>query len=88
MNKTEDKRNIFNLIFENEDYEDWYITLYITLHTAEPKTEEEIMSLIRYYGKVNEKNCTDYSPIDIMDDLCLNNEGWFWYWTDTKTDTE
>lgn len=88
MNKTEDKRNIFNLIFENEGYEDWYITLYITLHTAEPKTEEEIMSLIKYYGKVNEKNYTDYSPIDIMDDLCSNNEGWFWYWTDTKTDTE
>ncbi len=88
MNKTKDKRNEFNLIFENDVYENCYITLYITLHTAEPKTEEEIMSLIKYYGKANEKNCTKYSPIDIMDNLCSNNIGWFWYCTDTKTDTE
>jgi len=78
MNRIEDKRNVFNLIFKDNNYEDWYITL----HTTELKTEEEIMSLINYYSEINDKNYIGYSPVDIMDDLCEDNEGW--YWTDME----
>lgn len=74
----EEKRTVFNLIFKDKEYCDWYITLY----TTEPKTEKDILNLIEYYGEMNARNFGDYSysPCDIMDDMCDNNDGW--YWTD------
>ncbi len=73
-----ERRTKFNIIFK--DKYDWYITLY----TTEPKTENEITSLISYWVEVNGHNFEDYSPCDIMDDICDNNE---WYWTDTEIKT-
>ena len=48
------------------------------LRTTEPKTEEEIRSLIEDYDDFF-YGCTDYdySPVDIMDRICEAN-GWEW----------
>ena len=73
------KRTEFRLVFKEKDKElpDWRITL----KTTEPKTEEEIKSLISYWDEVNDRSMEDYSPVDIMDDLC-EDKGWSWEDTD------
>ena len=78
----EERRTKFNLIFKDKNYEDWYITLY----TIEPKTEEEIISLINYWAELNDRIEEGYSPVTIMDDLCLD-KGWCWTDTEIKTIT-
>lgn len=50
----------------------------ILLHTTEPKSDEEILSLIDYWAEVNAHNTEFYSPVDIMDDICDNYDGWWW----------
>lgn len=50
----------------------------ILLHTTEPMSFEEIESGILYWAEINSHNKEDYSPVDIMDDLCDNHDGWWW----------
>lgn len=75
-----DKRTEFRLVFVEDgrrNLDDWRITL----KTTEPKTEDEIKSLVEYWKEVNDKSKEDYSPVDIMDDLC-KDKGWSWEDTD------
>ena len=50
----------------------------ILLHVSDPMTASEIESGIMYWAEVNSHNIDGYSPVDIMDDLCDNHEGWWW----------
>ena len=74
-----EERTEFRLVFieDKNNYGDWRSTL----KTTEPKTEDEIKSLVEYWTEVNDRNKKDYSPVDIMDDLCEDN-GWDWEDTD------
>jgi len=75
-----EKRTEFRLIFTQNNrssLDDWRITL----KTTEPKTEDEIKSLIEYWKEVNDRNMEEYSPVDIMNDLC-KDKGWYWEDTD------
>ena len=47
------------------------------LRTSEPKTEDEIKSLILYYAEINARTEEPYSPVAILDDLC-EEKGWDW----------
>lgn len=47
------------------------------LRTSEPKTEDEIKSLILYYAEINARIEEPYSPVTILDDLC-EEKGWDW----------
>jgi hypothetical protein len=47
------------------------------LRTTEPKTEDEIRSLISYYAEINDRTGEPYSPVNILDDLC-EEKGWTW----------
>lgn len=76
----EDKTNIFDLVFKDKRFQDWHITLY----TTELKTRSEIENLIYYYAEANSNVLDNYSPCDIMDDLCLD-KGWYWGDTEDKT---
>lgn len=65
----------FKIIFGDSVLGNWYIKLI----TSEKKSVEQIKSLINNYT-------TEYSPCDIMDDLCENHPGWRWEDWDTQED--
>ena len=68
-------RNEFNIIFRDDPaFGDWEIRLI----TSEPKTEEEIESLIWYQIEIASRSLPVYTPVDIMDDLCDSHNGWHW----------
>ena len=74
-------KTVFNIVFKDANYQDWKFTL----HTSNPKTDNDIKSLIEYWSEVCDRNIPDYSPVDIMDYLVddqIYNEGNDWYWTD------
>ena len=60
--------------FCDNAFGDWVFTLI----TTEPKTHDEIESLIDYWAEVNDHNTDDYSPVDIMDDIVADHDGWRW----------
>lgn len=72
--------NKFNLMFKDPDVNDWYITL----HTSEPQTNEEIMDLILTYAEMISNGYLSecYCPTDIMDRLCdaMQDDGRDWWW--------
>lgn len=74
----------FNLIFKDPNYIDWEITL----HTSEPRTEEEILNLIEIWSDFCNTYLDDYSPVDIMDRLVdyMQDDGRDWDWTDMDYD--
>ena len=80
------KKTEFDLIFKDYDYKDWFITL----HTSEPKTNDEIEDIIMTYADIvsNGILSEDYCPVDIMDRLCdaMQDEGRDWYWADAIID--
>lgn len=60
--------------FCDNAFGDWVFNLV----TPEPKTQDEIESLIDYWAEVNDRNKSDYSPVDIMDDIVADHDGWRW----------
>ena len=66
-------KRIFKLIFNEEGMPPYEMVL----RTSEPKTEDEIKSLILYYAEINARTEEPYSPVTILDDLC-EEEGWDW----------
>lgn len=74
----EDKKTVFKLRFKDNgpcgDFE-------ITLKTTEPETEEYIRRLILNHCRLYNPSEEDFSPVDIMDDVCDEN-GWDWEDTD------
>ena len=69
-----EQRQEFRLVFSSEGrsaLDDFRITL----KTTEPKTEDEIRSLVEYYIELNDRNVEYFTPGDAMDDLC-RDKGW------------
>jgi hypothetical protein len=65
----------YKIIFADSP-EDWEFFLF----TDEPKSADDIESLIEYYSEVNSRNQESggYCPVDIMDDLLADHDGWHW----------
>lgn len=64
----------YRIRFCDNAFGDWVFNLV----TTEPKTQDEIESLIDYWAEVNDRNADDYSPVDIMDDIVSDHDGWRW----------
>lgn len=64
----------YRIRFCDNAFGDWTFNLF----TTEPKTQDELESLIDYWGEVNDRNKGDYSPVDIMDDIVADHDGWRW----------
>lgn len=64
----------YRIRFYDKASGDWVFNLV----TTEPKTQDEIESLIDYWAEVNSRNVENYCPVDIMDDIVENNDGWRW----------
>ena len=64
----------YRIRFCDNAFGDWTFSLI----TTEPKTQDEIESLIDYWAEVNDRNKGDYSPVDIMDDIVADHPGWRW----------
>jgi hypothetical protein len=64
----------YRIRFYDGVYGDWTFTLF----TTEPKTQDEIESLIDYWAEVNGRNKEEYTPVDIMDDIVADHDGWRW----------
>jgi hypothetical protein len=60
--------------FCDNAFGDWVFNLF----TTEPASKEDIESLIDYWAEVNDRNADDYSPVDIMDDIVADHDGWRW----------
>lgn len=60
--------------FRDDRFGDWVFTLI----TTEEKTRDDIESLIYYWADVNDRNKEDYSPVDVMDDIVYDHDGWRW----------
>lgn len=63
----------FNFIFKDPNG-DWYISL----HTTEDKTPDDISNLVQYYAEINSRNADGFTVVDVMDDLVADNEDWYW----------
>lgn len=66
-------KTLFKLRFNEEGMPPWEMVL----RTSEPKTEDEIKSLISYYAEIISRTEESYSPVAILDDLC-EDKGWDW----------
>lgn len=67
----------YRIVFHDEPaFDPWVFNLF----TTEQKTNSDIESLIEYYSEVNSRNHESggYCPVDIMDDLVRDNDGWRW----------
>ena len=73
------RKTRFDLVFKDPNNMDWHITL----HTSEPKTDEEIEDLIMNFADMCNTDGYEYSPVDIMDRLVIwKNEDRYWWWED------
>lgn len=74
------RKTRFDLVFKDPNNMDWHITL----HTSEPKTDEEIEDLIMNFADMCNTDGYEYSPVDIMDRLVdyMENEDRYWWWED------
>lgn len=73
------RKTRFDLVFKDPNNMDQHITL----HTSEPKTDEEIEDLIMNFADMCNTDGYEYSPVDIMDRLCyMENEDRYWWWED------
>ena len=61
------RKTRFDLVFKDPNNMDWHITL----HTSEPKTDEEIEDLIMNFADMCNTDGYEYSPVDIMDRLVI-----------------
>lgn len=65
----------YKIIFKDAMFEnDWLFALC----TDEPKTEDEIESLIDYWSEVISTKYDAYTPVDIMNALVADHMGWWW----------
>ena len=64
----------YRIRFCDNAFGDWVFNLI----TTEPASKENIESLIDYWAEVNDRNADDYCPVDIMDDIVSNHDGWRW----------
>lgn len=71
MNKNTEFKLIFMKKKDRSHTDDWRIIL----KTTEPKTDEEIASLVDYWIEVNKRNLEEYNPYDVIIDLC-EDKGW------------
>lgn len=64
----------YRIRFCDTAFGDWVFNLF----TTEPMPQDEIESLIDLWEEVNSANKGDYSPVDIMDDIVADRQGWRW----------
>ena len=67
-----DKRTDFKLRFKDHP-----IDFTMILRTTEPYSEEDIRSMIISHCQLYDASEEDFSPLDIVDDICDEN-GWSW----------
>lgn len=73
-----DKRTEFKLRFSAPSYADWDTDDWtMILRTTEPVSENDIRYLIDVYKKQISEYDDDYSPLDILDEIC-DEKGWDW----------
>lgn len=69
-------RNEFRIMFKDKvkGNGDWDIKLV----TNEPLYGEDIIEMIKRYSETLKQKAEDYSPVTIMDEICSDQDGWYW----------